>query len=57
MREGDRAVVFSLEEDRLSIPSWYTHTPAENGMDVYLCLRNFAIMFNNLGIDEINRCR
>jgi hypothetical protein len=50
---GERALLFSKETDRLVIPSWYTHTPEENGTSVYLYLRNFAILFNNLGIEEL----
>ncbi len=48
----ERLREFSLTPNRIAIPSWYTHTPGENGFSIYLQLRNFAILVNNLGIQR-----
>ena len=48
-----RAALFSLNPERTEIACWYTHTPFTNGFGVFLQLRNFAILFNNLGIDRL----
>jgi hypothetical protein len=48
-----RLMEFSLRkgEGILAVPVWYTHTPWENGLDVFLHFRNFAIQFNNAGVE------
>ena len=51
----ERAMQFSRKKECLDVPSWYTHTPGSNGFDVFLYMRNFAILFNNLGLDELKR--
>ena len=51
----ERAMTFSMSQDKLSVPTWYQHTPTESGISVFMYLRNFAILFNNLGVQELNK--
>lgn len=48
-----RAKIFSMTDDELKIPTWYIHNIDDNNIGIYLFYRNFAILFNNLGIDEL----
>jgi len=48
----DKLMFFSLKENRLAVPVWYTHTPSSSGIEIELALRCFAIEFNNYGIEN-----
>jgi hypothetical protein len=48
-----RAKIFSMTDDELKIPAWYVHNIDDNSIGAYLFYRNFAILFNNLGIEEL----
>ncbi len=37
----------------IEIPTWYVHNYSDNGFVLELYFRNFAIMFNNLGIQRL----
>lgn len=49
----EKLQTYSLEQERIIIPSWYIHNLSDNGFKVALYLRNFAIVFNNLGLSKI----
>jgi len=48
-----RAKAFSMTKNELKIPSWYIHNIDDHGMEIYLFYRNFAMLFTNLGIEQI----
>jgi hypothetical protein len=41
------------DEHSPNIPTWYIHNLGDNGLLVAMYLRNFAIMFNNLGLEQL----
>jgi len=42
------------KEEELIIPRWHVHNIYDNGFILELYFRNFAIMFNNAGIERLN---
>lgn len=40
------------ESNCLTAPGWYTHNIHDQGEGLFLYLRNFAIVFNNLGLER-----
>jgi hypothetical protein len=51
-----RAKIFSMTNDKLKIPSWFIHNIDDHGIGIYLFYRSFAILSNNLGIEQIKSC-
>lgn len=50
---AERLKQFSVTKEGLTIPVWYVHNHLDNGLPLELYFRNFAIMFNNLGIKKL----
>ena len=44
---------FDIEDGQPKIHTWYVHNHLDHGLPLELYFRNFAIMFNNLGIREL----
>ena len=44
---------FDPDSKDLEIPVWYVHNHLDNGLPLELYFRNFAIMFNNLGVKKL----
>lgn len=44
---------FDPDDDESTIYTWYTHNILSFGNRVFMYFRNFAIMFNNLGLQEL----
>lgn len=51
----DRLKEYAISPDNtdLDIRTWYTHNYSDNGLPLELYFRNFAIMFNNLGLKKL----
>ena len=52
-RERLEEYAFVMEDGRPRIHTWYVHNHLDHGLPLELYFRNFAIMFNNLGLGEI----
>ncbi|GEM_PF-3338667 len=46
---------YSLARDSLRIPRWYIHNVGDSAFPVFLYFRNFAIVFNNHGLQTIGK--
>ncbi len=44
-----------VQHEQIIVPTWYIHNLGDNGFGMELYFRNFAIMFNNIGLEKINR--
>ena len=53
LMDRERVMMYSRSEEILDVPTWYSHTPGTAGINVYMHFRNFAIQFNNKGIDRL----
>lgn len=48
-----RAYGFNPEQPDIRLPTWYIHNLSLAGFGGFLIYRNFAIMFNNLGLRKV----
>jgi len=44
-----------MAEERIRCHAWYIHNFLDNGLPLIHYFRNFAIMFNNLGLKELEK--
>lgn len=44
---------FIPDDPEVQLPTWYIHDLSHAGFGGFLCYRNFAIAFNNLGLREV----
>jgi len=53
----ERLQQFSLPnpKGRLDIPTWYRHNLLDHGLGLQLYLRNFAMTFNNFGVEQLRK--